>query len=169
MKSCTLYEDSLSIYQTNDEADNLNANTNDLKIKKRNKQNWYLVNRYCGAKVPAPFITEENTKQIKFIFISDNANYAQGFAFNYNYVKLPECLYNYRTSSNVSSGEIAISDDLKSQYYCDWYITADPDKILLLTIKNQNLGKDIKFMSKLNALIMLFFLNRGREIKSIYY
>ena len=91
--------------------------------------------------MPAPLITEQNTKQIKFIFISDNTNYAQGFAFNYNYVRLPECSYNYLTNSNVSSGEIVISDDLKSQYHCDWYITAEPDKILLLTIKNSNLGK----------------------------
>lgn len=90
--SCTLYEDSLSIYQTNDELENSNSKA--LKIKKRNKQNWYLMYRYCGVKVPSPFITEENTKQVKFIFISDNTNYAQGFAFNYNYVKLPGKLLN---------------------------------------------------------------------------
>jgi len=43
-KSCTLSDDSLSIYQTNDEPDA--SNPNDFKLKKRNKQNWNLINRY---------------------------------------------------------------------------------------------------------------------------
>ena len=39
--------------------------------------------------MPGPFITDENQKQVKYIFISDNTNNAQGFVFNYNYVRLP--------------------------------------------------------------------------------
>ena len=127
----------MSVYQTYDDE----ANTDVFSVKSYyNTKNWHMIDKFCGTRIPAPFITNEYQKQIKFTFFSDNVNYAQGFEFNYDYVRLPECIFDYTTDSNKSSGQIVISSDLKTNYYCDWYVNTEADKSILLTIKNQDLG-----------------------------
>jgi len=103
------------------------------------EKDWFLVSRFCGSKLPAPFITNPNQKQLKFTFFSDNVNYAQGFQFNYDYVRLPECVYNLRTTPNKTGGQIIISNNIRAVYHCDWYITTEPGLTILLNIQNEYL------------------------------
>ena len=123
---------------------------------------WHFVSRFCGIKIPPPLITSPNQKQIKFTFYSDNVNYAQGFEFSYDYVTLPginftkwndstfthptllfisflECIFNYYTTKNKTSGQILIANNIRATYYCDWYITTNPNKNILLHFVNKGL------------------------------
>lgn len=70
------------------------------------KKKWQLVSRHCGTKIPPPFITSSNQKQVKFTFFSDNVNYAQGFEFNYDYVKLPGEIIVLKKCCEISTNKI---------------------------------------------------------------
>lgn len=85
--SCSPYEDNLSIQQTS--FDHVSETSNAVYQPNVISKEWHLVNRFCGVKIPPPFITNQDQKQVRFTFYSDNVNYAQGFEFNYDYVTLP--------------------------------------------------------------------------------
>lgn len=43
-----------------------------------------LVGRYCGSSLPAPYTT--TSRQLAFVFVSDDVNNAQGFRATYTSV-----------------------------------------------------------------------------------
>jgi hypothetical protein len=124
---------------------------------------FFFINkiRLCGSTIPPPFITDELTRKVKLSFYSDNSNYAQGFNLNYNYVRVPECKYNIVTSENISHGQIIINRELTTYYYCDWFIKTDSDKSILLSFKNENLGKSkysITMFSNDQSYLIFFYI-----------
>lgn len=52
---------------------------------------------------------------------------------------LSECSYNYYTTKNKTSGQIVVANNIRATYYCDWYITTNPGKHVLLHFINQGL------------------------------